>query len=549
MSTANSEQIAIDIVGSSSFGLYPKISLQKTYNMFISDDWLVNYAGFQAVSDTQFTGKGRGLFRSIRGNFMLAVIGGALYKIKASLAPQFIANLSTTIGFVSMDENLAEQICIVDGVNAYIYHYPTETLTTQALGFVPNYVAYHNSFFLIASAPQATNPQNWYVYQRATDTTISQVAERQLQTKPDVAWAIHRLPGRGNNIIVFGKTVAEIWTNTAESGQFIYTRVSSYNIDNGCVSVATIAASEEFIVWLGQNENNSPSIMMTNGGETTKLSSDGIDNVLQDLEFPEQSIAFFYRQDGHLFYQITFYNEHDNLSLIYDFNTQKFFHVSDEDLNYHPARQVVYFRDKTYFVSLNDNFIYEMSTNYVTYNYAGGSTDKLITEDDGFYIVTEDGLQILDETGQSIDIYQVRTIPRIRICKSVRRADSSVFRVGHFVFWIEQGVNNFLPTDECGGQLITEDDAFDIITEDGIYIIDEAGGCIPVDNRPRVDMSFSKNGNQSFSNVVSRDLNAQGHYRNIITWHRMGMANEFTIQLRFWGLQRFVANNGIIEIY
>lgn len=51
MSLTKIQQVPVNVVGSSTFGRYPKISLETTYNMFISDDWLVNYAGFQKVVD------------------------------------------------------------------------------------------------------------------------------------------------------------------------------------------------------------------------------------------------------------------------------------------------------------------------------------------------------------------------------------------------------------------------------------------------------------------------------------------------------------------
>lgn len=521
--------------------------------MFISDDWLVNYAGYQYVSTSQFSGKGRGLFKSSRGNFMLAVIGSGVYKINASLAPEFIDNLQTETGDVYMDENLSQQICIVDGLKAYIYYYGTgagsNTITAQSLsdGLVPNYVSYHNTFFLFGSNSNSTDPSKWFAYVRNANTTITKNSEAAVQTKPDNAVAVHRIPGRGNNVLVLGQTVAEVWTQTGGSAN--YTRVSSFNIDVGVLSVGTIAASEEFVVWLAQNENNAPIIVMTNGGSSQQLSTDGINNLLQDLQHPEDSNAFFYRQDGHLFYQITFYNPADNLTLFYDFNTQRFFHASDEGLNFFPARQAAYFNGKTFFVSLNDNKLYEMSTNYVTYNYEGQANEFMITENQSGNIIAENGDLLVTENSLESTDYRKEEIPRIRICNTVRLPNSDVFRVNRFTFWLEQGVNTFFLPDVCNGQLITEDDLYDIVTEDGINILDEEGSCMAINNRPRVDMSFSKNGNQSFSNIVSNDLNPMAHYKNQIAWHRMGYCNEFTIQLRFWGFNRVVANNGIVEVY
>lgn len=525
MPVNKSTPVPINIVGSSTFGRYPKISLEKTLNMFISDGWLINYAGFQKISEILASGEGRGLFHSVRGNFMLAVIDSSLYKISTNLAPQFIGNIDTSFGEVSIDENLSQQILIVDGQDAWLYNYAVNSLTKQTLTHIgnlitPGYVCYHNTFFLIASSPISINPQNWYAFERASDSTLSLNTQFSLQTKPDSAIAVKRLPGRGNNVIVFGSTVAEIWTQVG--GAENYRRVQSFNIDNGCVSVSTIAANEEIVCWLAQNENNAPSIMVTNGGESKRISTDGIDYLLQTIQFPSDSTAFFYRQDGHLFYQLTFFNPVDNVSLIHDFNSNQFFHVSDENLNYHPARQVVYYNEQTFFVSLNDASLYEINTEFVTYNYNLDS-------------------QVLG-----------REIPRIRICKSVRLNDSSRFRVGQFTFWIEQGVNDYylINPDEvyCQGLLITQEGDDFIVTQEGDQLLAQEGYCLVNADRPCVDMSFSKNGNQSFSNVVRKNLNPSGQYRNQVRFWRMGQANEFTIQLRFWGFQRFVVQDGVLEV-
>jgi hypothetical protein len=124
--------------------------------------------------------------------------------------------------------------------------------------------------------------------------------------------------------------------------------------------------------------------------------------------------------------------------------------------------------------------------------------------------------------------------------------------VGQFTFWIEQGVTDtyLISPDNivCDGLLITETGGNAIVTELGIPMLSQTGSCIEVFNIPRVDMSFSKNGNQSFSNIVGKELNSRGKYRNQIRWWRMGEANEFTIQLRFWGYQRFVVKDGVAEI-
>lgn len=523
MQTGQMQQVPVNVVGSSTFGRYPKISLEKTYNMFISDDWLVNYAGFQKISEILTHGTGRALYHSVRGQFLIAVVSTSVYKLGTNLAPQFIGNINTSQGEVFIDENLSSQICIVDGQNAYIYNYSNNTLTEQTLTFlgnpiIPSYVCYHNTFFLIGSSTVSDNSQNWYAFEYASPTTIQLNTQFSLQTKPDSAVAVKRLPGKGNHVLVLGTTVGEVWNQIG--GEQNYVRVQSFNIDNGCISVATIAASDEFVCWLSTNENNSPIILVTDGASTQRISSDGIDALLETIQHPDQSTAIFFRQDGHFFYQITFFNPADNLTLFYDFDSKRFFHASDQNLDHHPARQIVFFNGNSYFVSLNDASIYQMGTQFVTYNY---SLNPHTMGDE---------------------------IPRIRICKSIRREDSSRFRVNMFTFWIEQGVDSFYisPFNPCNGLLITESGNNQIVTEQGDPMLSQGGSCANIFDVPRVDMSFSKNGNESFSNIVSKDLNPQGFYRNQIRWWRMGEANEFTVQLRFWGFKRFVVKDGVAEI-
>jgi|SRR5277367_505904 len=525
MQSGEQTQVPVNVVGSSTFGRYPKISLEKTYNMFISDDWMVNYPGFQNVAEILPSGEGRALYHSVRGQFLIAVISSTVYKLAANLSPQFVGTLNTSTGEVFIDENLSSQICLVDGQNAYIYNYTNNTLTEQTLMFlgnpiIPSYVCYHNTFFLIASSTVSDNSQNWYAFEFDTATTIQLNTQFSLQTKPDSAIAVKRVPGKGNNVLVMGTTVCEMWTQIGDLEN--YRRVQSFNIDNGCISISTIAANDEFICWLSQNENNSATMMVMNGTSVKRISTDGIDNLLESITRPDQSTAFLFRQDGHLFYQVTFFNPNDNLTLFYDFNNDRFYHASDQDLNFHPARQVVFFNGASYFISLNDANLYQLGTDFITYNY---SLDPNTMGD---------------------------VIPRIRICKSIRREDSSRFRINRFTFWIEQGVNNYylMPytEPECFGTLITETGQFPIITEMGYQILTESGYCTSIFDIPRVDLSFSKNGNESFSNVVGRVLNSQGNYRNQIRWHRIGQANECAIQLRFWGFQRFVVKDGVLEI-
>ena len=496
--TPNAKQIPVNIVGSSTYGRHPIISDERTWNMYISDDWLLHFAGYhEALNILPFGEEGRGLYHSVRGNFMISIIASNVYRINPGLGGGiFLYSLASSTGEVFMDENLSSQICIVDGTaTAYIYNYDPGVnsvapvhFTGTAQTFIPNYVSYHNTYFLFGNGTDDSSGAQWYIYETGYDlsNTITTAFDLKfvevltLQTKPDFAKAVVRIPGKGNNILVMGSTVSEIWTNVA--GLQIYQRYASVNIDYGVASVATIASMDEQIVWLGINEKSSPAIMVFNGSKAVGLSTDGIDYLLSFVQFPAQSTAMFYREDGHVFYILTFFNPADNFSIMYDFTTQKFFDITDWDFTYHPARQIAYFDNEIYFVSLKQGSIMHLSTDLTSISTIPGTEYE---------------------------------IPRIRKCDTARLPGSDRFIVNQFSFTIQNGVDQNITTG----------------------------------NQPRIDVTLSKNGGETYSNVLSYNMHTTGNYKNQPRFNKLGEANQFTIQMRFWGFDAVVCSQGFLEVY
>ena len=527
--TAGSQEVPIEIVGSSTFGRYPTISASRTYNMFISasqdgkEQWLVNFAGYEALKVlVGGTVSGRGIFTSTRGGFLIAVVGNAVFRLDTiSSAPVQVGTLSSSTGEVSIDENLSSQICIVDGAHAYIYNYSGTpsfgdvVFDPASPDFTPNYVCFQNTYFIFGNANETPTGNKWFIYEGGSGQTLTYHVELALQTKPDYALAVVPVPSHSNTLLVLGSTVCEIWTALEGVSLQTYKRNTSVNIDYGCASVSTIARSDEFVAWLGINDKSAPCIMVMAGGEGKRISSDGIDNLLGEIQFPEQSTAFFFRQDGHVFYQLTFFNPADNLTLAYDFTTGKFFDLYDFDATFHPARQIAYFQKKLYFVSLKDGLLFETSTDITQY-------------------ITYPGL---DE----------RDIPRIRTTNTFRLPGPEKFRVNLFTFTIESGTNPFLSELSCQGYIITEGTEEIIYTEEDLPLITEAGDCRPSSN-PRVDLTISKNSGLTWSNTVPYVCNKPAHYQSQPRFSRLGVCNTITLRLRFWNQGRVVVKDGLIEV-
>jgi hypothetical protein len=182
----NFRQFPLDIVGSSTFGRYPKISIQKTYNMFMSDKFMVPYAGYQIAMDaSNFNNakEGRGAFTSTKFDRIVTVMGNQAYLVNIEFNIQMnrvvfsqaipIGTLQTSTGPVFIQENNKPQIGISDGTAFYIYDpslAPNPTFVTVPLTFTPGYLTFHDTYFILAakndnSASLAVTPANntWHI--------------------------------------------------------------------------------------------------------------------------------------------------------------------------------------------------------------------------------------------------------------------------------------------------------------------------------------------------------------------------------------------------
>lgn len=403
--------LPIEIAGSSKFGRYPKISVEKTYNMFLSDNWLVPTPGHLKIDSVDTLSEGRGIFSSSRGNFMLAVIGNGIWRIgnqiqkygrtipvndETETVGVKVGNIDTFSGDVFIDENNAEEIGICDKKDIYIYNYKNNTLQKATLDFIPGFLAFHNGYFL---APDSEHAQ-WRLSEvnngLSWPASASYVGE--FETKADNPRAAIPVPGKGNFILVMGTNVTESWNDTGAE-LFPYTKTTAFNIDYGCLNQATIAKGDKFVIWLAVNEKSKPVIMVSKGGPATQISTDGIDFALASLEHPEDAYGFLWKSDGHLFYHLTFVS--DKVTYLYDFNTGKFFFLSNEKMENHIAKKVTFFANDYYFISLIDGDIYRISGDTTTYN--------------------------------------GKIIPRVRVTNTLRLVNGSSFISNKMGFTLEQG--------------------------------------------------------------------------------------------------------------
>lgn len=468
------KELPLDIVGSNVFGRYPKISSEQTFNMFKSDDWLVNFPGYIKAGNKTLGGQGRGIYGSSKLGKIIAVINNGVYlgipvASDRSLATTKIATLESDSGAVSIAESNLGQIAICDGIHIYIYDYNPGTTTPFAkatLNFTPNFVSFQNSYFIATEKERSV----WRL-SKIGDGKVwpSDAQSIGVFAEADRCVAAIPMPGTANLLFVMGNVVGEFWSNIPAQ-LFPYQKNTYVLSDFGTVNAATIDWLDTTVAWVGQNGKSGVSIFYTEGGRPVRVSNDGIDFKLSKLVNPYNSYGYFARIDGHTFYIVTFVE--DNLSYAFDFTTKKIYSLTDEHQNYFIARKVAFLNNTYYFVSDKNGAIYELASDLTTY----------------------DGVEI----------------PRIRVCKTIRLPKGNRFIGNSAQFVMEMGENS------------------------------EAA---------RVDLSISYDGGRSFGNSIGYSLNPTGKPQNIVNWFGLGLANEMTLQFRFWGLNRFVAYDGATNIY
>lgn len=392
----NSLNIPIDIVGGTSFGRYPKISNENTYNMIISDNALVPFAGYEFVAQIASSGLAREAYNSVLARLIIAVVGNGVFTIDESFDVNKVGSIETFSGNVYISDNLAGQVAIVDGLNVYIYNYNAGTFQTITVDFAPVYITYQDTFFIAADG----NTNQWRLSQPSDGTNWPALPQfvGELQSKPCRTVATVALD---RILLVMGQTVTEPWYD-AGLQIFPYARNNYYCIDYGCVSTQTIASGFGMIVWLASNQQSGLAIMVSQeGGPPTPISIDGLDFLFASFKRPSDSYGMIYKLEGHIIYQLTFAS--DNYTFLYDFNTHMLFQATDPNLNFHIARRVVFFNNSNYFISFNDGNLYRMASSITNYNGA--------------------------------------SIPRIRIPKNIRFPGGDRFITQNINLTMESGVN------------------------------------------------------------------------------------------------------------
>lgn len=357
---------------------YKQAGNSQLYNFYVSKQQdraaLFPTPGYSEYSTHSFGNNPRGVFESkLAGGLLIAYDTNVYLWQDGQPSPELINTgtpLTTTVGKIFFAENYVSggaaipgQVAISDGLYLYIYTPSTGSflIADTPAGVLCGMVDYLDSFFIL----QDIGTNN--VYFSASNNGLywlNTVGVNVFVTPNSTTIGLAVL---NRQIVILGDVVGNIYYETGNIN-YPFLRDNNTPLSYGCLSRDSISVGFGVLAWLGISRNNQPIVLMMEGGQAKSLSSENVTTQIGQLTDPSNSNGFIYQMNGHIFYQLNFWDTSDQLSLLFDITMGTCTRICE--LNY-AMSQVRYLSawDNGYYCLLNNiSYLYEFAWNIYTNN-------------------------------------------------------------------------------------------------------------------------------------------------------------------------------------
>ncbi len=240
-----------------------------------------------------------------------ALIGENFYSISSLLIPTFIASINTNIGTVFMALNNGGQIILVDGVDGWIYDIASGDFTeitdddfpSQPLG-----VVYVDDYFLIPDGE--TNI--WYLSAPNDGFSWDVLDTATVRKYPGYVTGVGVV---GTRVFFFKVDSTEPWFNQG-TADFPFRRDNNLIFNTGCTAPGSIYQMEGYLYWLSTSGSGESTVCMTKGGAPNIISTQAVNNMINNFTHPNDVQAYVYKMAGHQFYVMNWTT--DDKTLVFD---------------------------------------------------------------------------------------------------------------------------------------------------------------------------------------------------------------------------------------
>lgn len=343
--------IPINITGPSYQDRSRPLAVQQTKNLYHSiveegkDKYVLHqFPGLDLKSTTG--GKDRGAIKMVGVPHWVS--GQKLYSFNS-------AGIVTALADVPGDDRCilssdGTNVIIISSTGVYKYNGAISTVTD------PNIIGSESVTFL-NSQMIYTKPRLATIADPNSPDTASGLNSFAAESKPDDLVAAYAFQ---QNAYMIGKESCEPWWNTGE-GNPPLARIDGQIFEVGCASKYSIANTDEFMYWLGDDH----AIYRATGGSRDRVSTAAISNAIEGYSKIDDAIGQTFTIQGINFYMLTFPQANKTWCLNESLSKRGWFELSSglNDKKYQ-ITSIISAYGKLW--GMDDGNLYEMSTNVMT---------------------------------------------------------------------------------------------------------------------------------------------------------------------------------------
>lgn len=317
------------------------INSYKARSGLMSSERVVNFYAEPAIPSSPFRGaligtpglklwKDLEQFESINGSivlgdFLYVVCGLDFYQIDSSKTAILKGTLGGSPDRVMMTVNRTQVTILTSNGDSYYYNTSDHNPNPDTFGKITD------SDYQPASSVTTLNNYTVFSELESDQFFISDLAETtsynvNFATADASADNIVRVYAINNELWIFGEESTEVWTNTGNP-DFPFERIVGTLIQVGCLAKFSVVNDQEGIFWLGDDF----SIYQGIGYAANRISTYPIEMEISKYERVDDAVGFFYVQEGHRFYCLTFPTANKTWS--YDTTTQLWHERSSRNPN------------------------------------------------------------------------------------------------------------------------------------------------------------------------------------------------------------------------
>jgi hypothetical protein len=457
----------------------------------------------------------------VYGGYLFVVSGNTLYRIDSKLVSTTVGTINTTSGFVTfIDNGIAangvggNQMLILDGSYGYVYDYLANTIVVHPSANFPRpavAAAYMDGYVIATSGNMGITVSELYDL-----STFNGLAIAAAISSPD---NIKNLVNLHQQLFIIKEYSTEVWYNTGTATQdgCPFSRVPGAVIDYGTAATHSVTRGNNAIYFLANQRISDGSgslygVVELNNYTPTLVSPPQIVYRINQMTDIANAQAYFYGDEGHAFYVLTFPT--DNVTLVYDTTTQQWherstyttkkyvtfdtdgspsYSVSDIlTQNRHLSNCYAFFAGKNLVGDYRTGNIYEMSSHYYT--------------DNSEPIVLERVSPIIFDNRDKENVY----ISRIIVDGEEGVGDSSLYQSPVGVGYLADG------SYYADGSIFA-----------GAFEMTDSVG-----SAPQIALSWSDDSGKTWSNEYESSMGRIGEYKSRAIWRRLGFAKDRVFRLR-----------------